>query len=349
MKTDKPKKEDIKRQKQEKMRSFRVAEQFDYPYILQSCPVEIAEGYIIADRETTDVFAEFIFKNLAEKPLVCLVINLAFYYHQNIPFTRIEFEYSHEHLYFGEISKNGTSIGLHKSNRRKAVLSGECFGERVYIKLPESRYTKMTLTIVSAEFADGETQVLNIPITGDGVLLTELNDIEKQVYDEKNCFEDAEKLFPTKNLPQFGSTGWLCCCGNKNPSSAAKCEKCSREKKVLESTLSKSALSDAHKVIIADPKRIAFHDKTRFSQNKFLETEAERIAKAKMSERAIANVEREMQRKERKKLSLLPNLFVFALITLALAVLIGLIPVFISGDEFSIWMIFEILFNILTS
>ena len=105
MKTNATLKQSIKRQKIDRQRCLRVAKYIDYPFILPDSPVELEEGYIVADKDTGDVFASFVFKHLAEKSLKKLNIRLACYLNQNIPYTNIDFTYSQEELTFGLIKK----------------------------------------------------------------------------------------------------------------------------------------------------------------------------------------------------------------------------------------------------
>ena len=71
------------RQRKDRLRSLRVVKYTDYPFVLENCPVELTESYILADRETTEIFASFIFKNVSEKPITRLDIRLALYLNGN--------------------------------------------------------------------------------------------------------------------------------------------------------------------------------------------------------------------------------------------------------------------------
>ena len=158
-----------KQQKYDRMRDMRVVEYFDYPFVLADSPVEIVEGYVLVDRDTEEIFAEYVFKNIGSKPIAKLSITLEFYYYQNIPFNVTHFEYSQKDFKFGDILSKRTPIGLKNANRRDVVFSGECFGGNVLIKLPDQRWTKTKFKLVSVAFSDGKTQRLNKLVIGTGV------------------------------------------------------------------------------------------------------------------------------------------------------------------------------------
>ena len=338
-----------KQQKYDRMRDMRVVEHYDFPFILQDSPVEIVEGYVLADRDTEEVFAEYVFKNIGSKPIAKLTITLEFYFYQNIPFDVTVFEYSQKDFKFGDILNKRVSIGLKNANRRDVVFSGECFGGNVLIRLPDRRYTKMNFKLVSATFADGRTQKLNMFVRGTGVRVCELTGIDKLVFEEENIFEEPQKMFPAKTIPQFGVSSWLCCCGNKNSVTSINCDKCGRNKEQMELRLSKNALQSAREKLVSDPKRRDFHDKSRFSQNKFLETQEERLKKHEQGERAIANIERRAAARERRKLMLLPRSVFFLFATASLAILIPLIPSLFDGSKITIEGLLELIYYILTS
>ncbi|MBR6784521.1 MAG: hypothetical protein IKM32_07490 [Clostridia bacterium] len=338
-----------KQQKYDRMRDMRVVEYFDYPFVLADSPVEIVEGYVLVDRDTEEIFAEYVFKNIGSKPIAKLSITLEFYYYQNIPFNVTHFEYSQKDFKFGDILSKRTPIGLKNANRRDVVLSGECFGGNVLIKLPDQRWTKTKFKLVSVAFSDGKTQRLNKLVIGTGVRVGELSGIDKLVFDEENIFEEHEKMFPAKTVPQFSTSSWLCCCGNKNSVTSINCDKCGRNKEQVELRLSKNALQTARDKLVSDPKRRDFHDKSRFSQNKFLETQEERLKKQEQGERAIANIERRAAARERRKLMLLPRYVFFLFATASLAILIPLIPSLFDGSKITIEGLLELIYYILTS
>lgn len=317
-------KDKIKKQKYDRMRSLRVVKYLEYPFILLDSPVELDEGYIVSDMDTYDVFASFIFKNVSERPLRKLNIRIACYLNQNIPYTNIDFTYSHDELTFGIISKDGVNLKLKESNARVTVEKSENFGACVYIPLPESYFTKMEVILVSVEYAGGQIVELNTLVAGNSRRYSELDNISKIVYTRVNIYKSAEEKFPTKVIPQFGNTVWLCCCGNKNPSSSDACEKCGREKAWQEKSVSAEVLEETRNRMVSDPTERVLHDKSRFKQNKHLENEAENEKKIEEYEKAMKNIAYEEQRKHRRQIMLIPKIIlaiaVFYLVVLALKV-----------------------------
>lgn len=308
MKNDNNMKADILRQKTDRQRGLRVVKYIDYPFILPDSPVELEEGYIVSDRETCDVFASFIFKNVSEKLIRKLNIRLDCYLNQNIPYLHIDFSYSHEALTFGIIEKNGKQLKLRDSNKRRTIQTSECFGSCVYIPLPESYFTKMDVIVSSVEFNDGTIAVLNTVVAGNTKKYSELDNISKTVYSKVNIYESAEYDYPTKIMPQFGESAWLCCCGNKNPYSKAFCERCGREKEWQEKNLTAEMFGKTREKMVSDPREVTLHDKSRYKQDRFLESEAERKAKIEDYEKAMRNITEDEKRKNRLKATLIPKL-----------------------------------------
>ncbi len=317
-------KEKIKKQKYDRMRSLRVVKYLEYPFILPDSPVELDEGYIVSDMDTYDVFASFIFKNVSERPLRKLTIRIACYLNQNIPYTNIDFTYSHDDLTFGIIAKDDVNLKLKESNERVAIEKSETFGSCVYIPLPESYFTKMEVILLSAEYAGGDVVQLNTLVAGNSKRYSELDNISKIVYTRVNIYKSAEEKFPTKVIPQFGKTVWLCCCGNKNPNSSDVCEKCGREKEWQEKSVSSEVLEQTRTTMINDPQERVLHDKSKFKQNKYLESEEENEKKIQEYEKAMKNIAYEEQRKHRRQIMLIPKILlavaIFYLVVLALKI-----------------------------
>ena len=327
MRTSSASKESIKRQKIDRQRCLRVAKYIDYPFILPDSPVELDEGYIVADKDTGDVFASFVFKHLAENPLKKLNIRLACYLNQNIPYLNIDFTYSQDDLTFGLIKKNGVELKLREANKRSCIQTSETFGSCVFIPLPESYFTKMDVILISVEYDDGSVEELNTLVAGNNKKYKDLDNYSKLAYSRVNIYYSAEEKFPTTVIPQFGSKVWLCCCGNKNPVSSDKCEKCGREKDWQQKTATDEAITETKNKLVADPTENVFHDKSRFAQNKYLESDEETQSKIEQYERAMKNVAEAERRKQRRQLMLIPKILLFIavvyLITFALRVLIS--------------------------
>lgn len=318
-------KEHFLRQKNDRMRSLRVVKYLEYPFILPDSPVEIEEGYIVSDRETYDIFASFIFKNITDRPLRKLNVRVDCYLNQNIPYTHIDFEYSHDLLTFGIISKDDVDLKFRESNKRVTIEKSESFGACVYIPLPESYFTKIELILVSVEYAGGQVVELNTVVAGNSKKYNELDNISKMVYSRVNIYRSAEEKFPTKVIPQFGNTVWLCCCGNKNPNNSDQCEKCGREKEWQRRSVTSEILEETRTKMVNDPREITLHDKSKFKQNKHLETPEETQKKIEQYEKAMKNIALEEKRQERQKLMIIPKILLIFLVIYIISFIIKLI------------------------
>lgn len=271
-------------------RSLRAVEHIKTPSILNGSPIEPIEGFILADRDEYAVFFSFCFKNLSGKALKRLDVRLDFYYYQNIPYCGIDFSYCKKELTFGNIVSKGTAIGFKKSCLRDVIENGEIFGENSLIPITDLRYTNIKLVLVSAEYDSGEKEELGFTVNKRALRITELDRVSRLVFDRGDVFLRSKAVFPAKNVPQFGDVAWLCCCGNKNHASLDHCEKCQRSKATQLELLSDTALQKRKNEYISNPTAIAFHDKTKYSQNKYLENKHELRKKNEMAERAMEKV-----------------------------------------------------------
>ncbi|MBR5285956.1 MAG: hypothetical protein IKU30_03580 [Clostridia bacterium] len=301
-------KEHILRQKQDRMRSLRVVKYLEYPFILPDSPIDMEEGYIVSDRDTYDIFASFIFKNITDRQLKKLDVRINCYLNQNIPYAHIDFEYSHDLLTFGIIGKDDVDLKFKDSNKKQYIDKCETFGACVYIPLPETYFTKIELVLLSVEYANGEVVDINTVVAGDSRKYKDLDNITKMVYSRVNIYRSAEEKFPTKVVPQFGNTSWLCCCGNKNPNAAEVCEKCAREKEWQKNVIVSEKLEETKTRMVNDPREVTLHDKSKFKQNRYLETKEETQKKIEQYEKAMKNIALEEKYNESRKLLLIPKI-----------------------------------------
>lgn len=320
-------KETIQRQKIDRERTLRVVKYIDYPFVLNDCPVELEEGYIVSDRITCEVFASFVFKNVSENLIRSLDIRLACYNNQNIPYLNIDFKYSQNELTFGIISKNGIDMKLKDANQRSYIATSESFGSCVFIPIPESYFTKMDIIIRSVEFVSGEKIVLNKVVAGDSSRFNDLDDISKIVYSRVNIYQAAEERYPTVVIPQFNEKVWLCCCGNKNPNSCDVCEKCGREKEWQQENISRQKFEETRDRMVKDPREVTLHDKSKFKQNKMLENRDEVHKKIEQYEKAIKNVARTEKIQQRRRLMLIPKIILALLVIVLIAFCIRLFSI----------------------
>lgn len=292
----------IKRQQKDRMRSLRVVKYLDFSAILSDSPVEITDGFIVADREDGDVFASVVFKNVGAKKIKKLNIQLWCYLNQNIPYCKLDYSYSHEELTFGIIRSGGRELRLRESNRRETVGQNECFGSCVYLILPETYFTKLEVYIDSAEYESGEKEEIGVVAGGSVRRYKDLDNISQLVYTRVNIYGSAEHTHPAVVIPQETNTAWLCCCGNKNPREAEYCGVCSRERDWQLKNITEEALEEKRTEFNADPTERVMHDKSGFRQDKYLETDEEIAAKVERYEQAMKNIaEEEKQRRNYRK------------------------------------------------
>lgn len=271
-------------------RALRTVDNLGIPSILGESPVEPVEGFIYSDRDEYAVFLSYVFKNLSEKALVGLDIRVDFYYYQNIPYCSLCFSYCEKNISFGIVSADGKKYSFKQSSLRAKIESGECFGEGVLIPITDIRYTRIKTVLVSAEFEDGTTVPIDLALNGSAKRIQELDSASRSVFEKGDVSPHLKRLHPAKNIPQFGSSSWLCCCGNKNPIRFDKCEKCRRDRESQEMLLSGGVIEAQKNAIVSDPTSVVFHDKSRFRQNKYLENERDIRKKNDMIENALKNV-----------------------------------------------------------
>lgn len=318
-------------------RALRTVDNIGIPSILGESPVEPIEGFIFADRDEYAVFLSYVFKNLSEKALVGLDIRIDFYYYQNIPYCSLDFSYCEKNISFGIISRGDKKLDFKHSCLRGKVESGECFGEKILIPITDIRYTKIKTVLVSAKFEDGTSIPIDIALSGSAMRLSELDRASRSVFEKGDVSPHLKKLHPAKNVPQFGASSWLCCCGNKNPSRFDKCEKCHRDRESQEKLLSGSVIEGQRNAIVADPTAIIYHDKSKFRQNKYLENKQDLRKKNDMIERAIKNVEKDHSTKEQCKVFFRFFYWIvgISVVSTVIAIIYSLINIFKDsyGDE----------------
>ncbi len=326
-------KQSIERQKIDRQRVLRVGKYIECPFVLSDSPVEMEEGYIVADKETNEIFASFIFKNLSALPIKRLDIRLLCYLYQNIPYHNIDFTYSQEELTFGIISKNGVDLKIRDGNKRASINQSETFGSCVFIPIPESYFTKLEVVLVEVEYSNGTVEPLNLLVAGENKKYYELDGISKRLYSNANIYMSAEEKYPTKVMPQQGNKVWLCCCGNKNPSDADVCERCGREKEWQIKSMTASAIEEAKKRMASDPTAITYHDKSRYAQNKYLENDIEIQKKIEQYNKAMENIAEDERKKHKRQMMLVPKILAAAAVIYLLAFALRILTEFQMPEE----------------
>ncbi|MBO4501160.1 MAG: hypothetical protein J5760_02865, partial [Clostridia bacterium] len=290
----------------------------DFSAILSNSPVEINDGFIVADRDDGDVFASIVFKNVGAEKLKRLNIQLWCYLNQNIPYCKLDFSYMHEDLTFGLIRSGGSELRLRESNRREYIGQNECFGSCVYLKLPESYFTKLEVYIDSVENDKGEKTEVGVVAGGSVRRYQDLDNISKLVYTRVNIYGSAEHTHPAVVIPQETNTAWLCCCGNKNPRDAEFCGVCNRERDWQLNNITEEALEEKRTELNADPTERVMHDKSGFRQDKYLETDDEIAAKVERYEQAMKNIAEEEKQRKNYRRKILKRIIIAIIIAVAI-------------------------------
>ena len=316
----------IKRQRADRLRSLRVIRYLDFSSTLSDSPVEPIDGYIVSDRDSYDIFASFIFKNVSERPIKRLKVRLKCYLESSVvPYAVPEFDYNHDDLTFGIIDDaSGVQLKFKESNKRTTVNSGESFGSCVYIPIPATYFKKLEVILDEVEYSIGGREKLDILVGGSNVggaspvkRFSELDNISRLVYARMNKYESTEESHPSVVVPFATRSVWLCCCGNKNAITADYCSKCGREKDWQLKNVSAAALEDTVSKLRGTPEETTMHDKTHYRQNKYLETKEEIEAKVERYNEAMRNLAEEERRKKKRGWKVFWRI--------AIAVLIGLI------------------------
>ena len=312
----------LKRQRNDNLRPLRVVKYLEFPYILKDSPVEVEEGYIVTDKDTGDIFASFIFKNVSEKYISALNIKIACYYNQNIPYEYVDFSYNAQDLTFGQIKKDNVEYKMKICNGRDFVYSGESFGSLVLIKIPETYFTKLEIILDSVEYSLGTKEKLDLKVGGQTNKYSDLDNISKLVYSRINLYDSAESVFPTVVIPQFGEKGWLCCCGNKNKNSDEACTICGRERDWQKNYTTAEALETKKIELVSDSREHTLHDKTKYDQTKYLENSEDVRKKMERYEEAMRNIaNKEDEDKKRQKGTIIKIIIFFLVAAFLIAAL----------------------------
>lgn len=331
-------KNDMNRVRTDSARDMRAVKHFDHPYVLDGCPIQPIESYILADRDNWGSYAELSFKSLSEKPLKRLKIRLDFYYYQNIPYNSLFFEYCRRDLTFGKIYIGTEPIKDRTALKRELIYCNESFGEGAYIPLPESSYTDIVFYIEEAEFENGEVEYYGKKLNNRGRRLSELDEVERRILLREKRFARYEAVFPSKNLPMFSDSGWVCCCGHKNTNEVEQCKRCMRPRELQKELISESAIAARKKEYASQPSAVLYHDKSRFPQNKYLQNKADLERREEEIKRSKANLEEQARQRRRKESHWLFRGFATYIIFLSLSVIIAVFLLFADisrdGDSF---------------
>ena len=317
---DSAQKKRIKEQKKNSQRIFRVVEQLDFGAIYDDSPIEVLEGYIVADREDYKCFAVFKLQSASKKNIKAVSIRLLCYEYSNIPYMKLPFEYSCGNVGFGARSLPETKTEADKKKKKKKTAEpphiryGETFGEAVYIELPERYFKRFELETVSVTYEDGSVQQLHEQRRQKRRTFDELDDEALYAYDTVNIYKKAEEHFPATVFPTQNSNVWLCCCGAKNLNDFETCSVCHREKAWQFDNLTRKALDAQTDTLKAkqDPRSLHL-SKSKLRSRELEEKEEIKKKKAEEYEKVMENLARQQRESEHNKAMIIPRvIFYFA-------------------------------------
>lgn len=308
-------KKDKERIRQDLIRPLRVIEYLDFSRIYDNAPVEVIEGYTVADTDTGECFAVFKIQNTSGKELAAVNVRLLLYEGKsNIPTRRIDYTYKAENKnlgirYMPEERKKPLAVrlGLASEKVPRQLRTGESFGEGTLIKLPYSYCRKLEFELRSVEYTDGTKEVINIVSGKKYTAFKELDEDLRYAYTKLNVFYRHEEEHPIKNIPQASDKVWLCCCGNKNLKEQPKCIRCGRDMEWQLNNITEETLNNELDRIRASGDLDYTHrHKVEAGKQLSVESEEERKRKAAAVEKALKNVaQQEKNRKDGRRLVLL--------------------------------------------
>lgn len=302
------------------LRTFRVVEYFDFSGVLPDSPVQVNEGYIISDLETHELFASFAFQNTSGKQIMSLDIRLFLYQNANVPYEKKSFTYSYDNMTFGE-RKNGivTKKGIFGTKQYTYCIAvGETFGRSAYIPIPDSYFRKIELEISKVTFSDSSFVTPKMIVRNQCTDFTELDDAKLYAFTRMNIYAAAEERYPTRVVPQFGETAWLCCCGQKNLATSEKCERCMRDRDWQKHVFDASVMEQKVEELKAANDYYR-PDKTKYETSKNFEKEEEIQKRIAEYEAAMKRVAEQERRREHRRKMIIPKILIFIAVVIAIS------------------------------
>lgn len=310
-------------------RIFRVVESFDFSALIENCPVQLIEGYVISDIETHELFTSFTFCNVSGRLIKELHIRLFFYQNANIPYLKQSFCYSYDNFTFGiRTSKETRPFTLKslffKPEESSYIEDGESFGKAAYIKIPETYFKKIELEISSVVYYDSSEQEIKTTVKNNCTRILQLSDEDKRAIDALNIYIAAKETYPITVIPQLTSTAWLCCCGYKNLRNDTVCKQCLRDRDWQFESLTEDAIKKKAAELKQSTSSVC-HDKTLYKQDKYMESEKEIEAKIKEYEKAIRNIAKDETRRAHNRRMIIPKIIIYLATCYGLAFLITML------------------------
>ena len=304
--------EQKKQMRADRKRIFHVVEHFDFISVIDDSPVQLADGYVISDVETHELFASFEFQNLSQKEIARLHIRLLLFKDlENVPYVKIPFTYSHRNLSWG-IRRMPQDEQKKGRNKREPVNIRvmEYFGNAAFIKLPESYFKKIKLELMAVEYAGGEIEQLGIVVSNNVKRVRDMGDEEIYAYSKLNIYSEAEQYYPTSYVPQVAEHAWLCCCGSKNLISNEICPRCGRDREWQVAHINEEALTEEVAALKRESDKQLI-DRTHFKGYEKELTNEEKQQKMREYEKVLQRVAEDERRSEHLKKMILPKILLF--------------------------------------
>ena len=266
------------------------------------------------------LFASFAFQNTSGKQIMSLDIRLLLYQNANVPYEKKSFTYSYDNMTFGE-RKNGivTKKGIFGTKQYTYYIAvGETFGRSAYIPIPDSYFRKIELEISKVTFSDSSFVTPNMIVRNQCTDFTELDDAKLYAFTRMNIYAAAEERYPTRVVPQFGETAWLCCCGQKNLATSEKCERCMRDRDWQKHVFDASVMEQKVEELKA-ANDFYRPDKTKYETSKNFEKEEEIQKRIAEYEAAMKRVAEQERRREHRRKMIIPKILIFIAVVIAIS------------------------------
>lgn len=138
---------------------------------------------------------------------------------------------------------------------------------------------------------------------------TELDDAKLYAFTRMNIYAAAEERYPTRVVPQFGETAWLCCCGQKNLATSEKCERCMRDRDWQKHVFDASVMEQKVEELKA-ANDFYRPDKTKYETSKNFEKEEEIQKRIAEYEAAMKRVAEQERRREHRRKMIIPKILI---------------------------------------
>ncbi|MDL2287305.1 hypothetical protein LJB90_01915 [Eubacteriales bacterium OttesenSCG-928-G02] len=305
--------------KKQKQREVRVVEYIDYSGLILDCPIQLMEGYILTDTASHEAFISFICKNISKQEIKVFKIRIHLYQNSNIPYEKIDFDFSYKDNTLGErIVVNDSKKNNFKSvQNNEHIQPFEQFGKFIYIKLPPSYFKRLKVEVVGVVYADGQYSDISVIADNFGSEINKLDDEKRYVYSKINKYNEKETQYPSKTIPQISKDIWVCCCGNKNMLEKTICDICDRERDWQLEVINDTALQIKSNELKENRDKY-YMDKTRYSQMKYLETKEEKVKKIEQYQKAIRKITEREKRTDKLKTYIIPITIVAVIIFISI-------------------------------